>query len=108
MKLYDNYIILSTIRTYYTNNSNIDHTQLTEDKYAHIERTAYEYSPKQLLDRVEFWLNNDEIKTVKFNKTPQYQKIEIETYDDIAEIYEYITFKIIGIKTDEMQITKVV
>lgn len=46
MKQYDSYLIRSVVRTYYTNNSNIDHTQIPEDKYDHIERTIYEYSPK--------------------------------------------------------------
>ena len=88
MKQYDTFLIRFTIRTYYTENSNIDHTQISEDKYDHIERTIYEYSPSQLLDRIEFWINNKDVKTISFDKLPKYTKLELETYDDVANIYE--------------------
>ena len=107
MKLYDTYLIRSIVRTYYTNNSNVDNTQISEDKYDHIERTIYEYSPKQLLDRIEFWINNKDVKTISFDKLPQYIKVELETYDDVANIYEYCTFKVQGLNIDEVQITKI-
>ena len=107
MKQYDSYLIRSVVRTYYTNNRNIDHTQIPEDDYDHIERTIYEYNPKQLLDRIEFWINNKDVKTISFDKLPKYIKVELETYDGVANIYEYITFKIQCLNIDEVQITKI-